>query len=270
MDLKCYTKPDENWRLDIRPAHIFRDWMDKSRDRFAYRCLPLTVANQHGWEILSPLTFDARWDGTDAQSGVEVRPIAGDPQGAPATIFGHGIITFHIQGLFRTEPGWNLWAGGIPNAPKDGIAPLTGIIETDWAPYTFTMNYRFTRPSHWVRFTVGEPICFIFPVQRGVLNQIEPRMVAFDDDPELTEQFDSWRASRTQFRESIEANPPKRPSEYWQKHYYRGRDFKDRPFPEHQNKLHLKQFVPLPVKPQEAQKSDAFVLSNPKPTLDLL
>ena len=71
---------------------------------------------------------------------------AGTPAAlAPLSAFGEGVLTFHINGLFRTPPGWNLWVGGSPNSPKDGIYPLTGVIETDWSPYTFTMNWRFTR-----------------------------------------------------------------------------------------------------------------------------
>ena len=36
---------------------------------------------------------------------------------------------------------------GPINRPKDGIAALPGIIETDWSPYSFTMNWMFTRPG---------------------------------------------------------------------------------------------------------------------------
>ena len=38
--------------LRIRPAPVEREWMDDSDQRFAYRCLPLNIANAHGWEIL--------------------------------------------------------------------------------------------------------------------------------------------------------------------------------------------------------------------------
>src|SRR5438094_1905443 len=57
------------------------------------------------------------------------------------------------------------------NSSKDGIAPLNGIIETDWAHSTFTMNWRFTRACT-VEFAIGEPICLFFPIQRGVLEML--------------------------------------------------------------------------------------------------
>ena len=54
--------------------------------------------------------------------------------------FGSGVLTFHAGYLFRTPPGWAVWARGAPNTVKDGIVPLDGLVETDWLPFTFTMN----------------------------------------------------------------------------------------------------------------------------------
>jgi len=45
--------------MPIVPASSMRDWMDKTHERFAYRCLPLTIANQTGWCVIDPLTFES-------------------------------------------------------------------------------------------------------------------------------------------------------------------------------------------------------------------
>ena len=65
---------------------------------------------------------------------------------------------------------------GPINRPKDGIAALSGIIETDWSPYSFTMNWIFTRPDTPVRFEKGEPYCYIFPVSCGALEGLESNL----------------------------------------------------------------------------------------------
>ena len=57
MELECYP-------LEPRPPEIVagrpqRAWMDHFADRHAYRCLPLTMANTTGWEILCPVGFTA-------------------------------------------------------------------------------------------------------------------------------------------------------------------------------------------------------------------
>ena len=160
------------------------------------------------------------------------------------------MLTFHIQGLFRTEPGWNLWIGGSPNFLKDGIQPLTGVVETDWSPFTFTMNWRFTRPGAWVHFDAGDPICFFFPVQRGVLNEIRPRFAPMQDNPETMAQFTDWSRARTEFHRKAVHQGPAAASEKWQKHYYRGVDVRDNAaITDHQTKLRLAPFAEPEIEP---------------------
>src|SRR5262249_56073117 len=98
--------------------------------------------------------------------------------------FGHRLLTFHVPCLFQTDAGVDLFVTGPLNRPKDAIAPLTGIIETDWAPYTFTMNWLFTR-EHWtVHFQKGEPFCLIFPVARGGLDVVQPQLHRLSEAPD--------------------------------------------------------------------------------------
>jgi len=243
MELTCYLYP--GWKPLIRPAEATRDWMTNSPESFAYRCLPLDIANAHGWEVLSPCAFDAFWTGSTAADGVVIKT-ADDvaPELRPVAIFGQGVLTIHVAGLFRTSPGWNLWVGGSPNYLKDGIQALTGVVETDWAPFTFTMNWRFTRPNTWVHFEAEEPICFFFPVQRGYLEEIKPTFAAMEADPELLKQFNAWSELRNNFHEKVANEPPATPSAKWQKHYYRGTDTQGcKHVDDHQAKLRLAPFV---------------------------
>lgn len=243
MDLICYLH--SAWRPLIRPAAAARDWMTATPESFAYRCLPLDIANAHGWELLNPCRFDARWMGGSATSEVEIQVAPrNEPSVVPVSLFGQGVVTFHVPGLFRTPPGWNLWVGGSPNQPKDGIYPLTGIVETDWAPYTFTMNWRFTRRNHWVRFEEGEPICFFFPIQRGYLDDVTPKLLPLESDAETKRQFEAWSRSRNEFHARMAKETPSAGSEKWQKNYYRGMDIDSRPGSgDHQTRLHLKPFT---------------------------
>ncbi len=209
--------------VDIRPAPIERDWMDASTQRFAYRCLPLNIANTHGWEILCPTTFTAVWSGHPGIDQVRVQTV-GNVEPPALSHFGHGILTFHLPCLFRTERGYDLMVQGPINRPKDGIAPLAGVIETDWAPYSFTMNWMLTRPGVQVSFAQGEPFCHIFPVKRGELEAIEPELRLLSEEPELKRQFDSWTQSRLQFNADLKRPDSEASAERWQKHYYHGRD----------------------------------------------
>jgi hypothetical protein len=227
--------------MDIRPAPVEREWMDATGQRFAYRCLPLNIANAHGWEILCPSGFAAVWDGGSEIDAVTVD----DPSGAPMAIshFGHGTLTFHIPCLFRTEPGFDLMAQGPINRPKDGIAPLSGVIEIDWAPYTFTMNWIFTRPHREVRFERGEPFCHIFPIKRGQLAAVEPELRSLSTEPELERQFKAWNESRSHFNAELQRPGSDAQAERWQKLYYRGLDSDGKtPIEDHVTRLRLRPF----------------------------
>ncbi len=38
-------------------------WMDRTHNRFAYRCTPLTMANTTGWELPCPHDISLPWTG---------------------------------------------------------------------------------------------------------------------------------------------------------------------------------------------------------------
>src|SRR6202030_1999860 len=69
---------EEDDYAPIRPAPRERRWMELAGDKFPYRCLPLVVANQYGWEILSTHHVRASWDGTSKPSGVHIENLYGD------------------------------------------------------------------------------------------------------------------------------------------------------------------------------------------------
>jgi Family of unknown function (DUF6065)/Cupin-like domain len=242
MELTAYLHP--GWAPLIRAAPATRAWMSATPESFAYRCLPLNIANAHGWEMLSPCGFEAAWDGGSGTPAVTIQLDPGaDAQRGPVSLFGQGVITFHVEAIFRTPPGWDLWVGGPPNGMKDAIAPLTGIIETDWSPFTFTMNWRFTRPGQPVRFEAMEPFCFLFPVQRGSVEAFEPAFAPLEADPATAARFRAWSEARDEFHARMQREPPKTPADRWQKHYYRGVDVGGESLvPDHRSKLRLKAF----------------------------
>jgi len=242
MDLICYLHA--SWAPYVRPAPATRGWMDRSPESFAYRCLPLNIANAHGWEILNPFGITAVWNGGPNPSDVTVTPDTGAAADrVPVALFGQGVLTFHVEGIFRTPPGWNLWVGGSPNRAKDAIAPLGGIIETDWSPFSFTMNWRFTRPDTPIRFEAMEPFCFIFPIERGAIERFAPRFEHLDEDPATRERFLAWSKARDGFHETLRADAPEKTSGHWQKHYYRGTDLSGAALiDDHMTKLRLPAF----------------------------
>jgi hypothetical protein len=229
----------------IRASELDRHWMDATAERFAYRCLPLNMANQHGWEILCPVDVVARWNGGCSTTDIEIRT-TGAEHLAPQSHFGSGILTFQVGALICTEPGYNLWVTGPVNRAKDAIQPLSGLVETDWSPYTFTMNWQFTRAQETVSFTLGEPICHFFPVPRALPENVQLVSTDLAEDPELAARYREWAESRTAFNHALHEADPAAAQGKWQRHYFRGQNPDGSAgSAEHQTKLDLCPFQGL-------------------------
>ncbi|MBS0361375.1 MAG: hypothetical protein JSR98_08340 [Proteobacteria bacterium] len=221
MQLECFpTIADPPEMVPGRPD---RAWMDGFAGRSPYRCLPLTMANTSGWELLCPTGFTAEWNGGQAAADLKVIP---DVTGADLghlvrSHFAYGTLTFHTGYLFRTPPGWAVQVSGPPNGAKHGIQALSGLVETDWLPFPFTMNWLFTAPGR-VRFEKGEPFCFIQVVEDRKLERIEPVIRKLDSEPELKDQYEVWSRLRAEFNEKLDARDPEALKASWQRFYFKG------------------------------------------------
>jgi hypothetical protein len=240
----------------ISPAPINRTWMSEmaeSRIGWPNRCLPMLIANQSGWELRNPCGFTATWMG---QQGIDVM-IAPDRRDAgqllPASHFGNGILTWHLPILFRTPPGYNLLVRGPANYPKDAVSPLEGIVETDWASASFSMNWKFTRKMMPVRFDIDEPIGMIVPQRRTDLEEFAPELRRIESDEELQRKYDFFLNARNKnphVEQEARVAAGEQPD--WQADYTRGRHSDGEPgTPDHQTRRHLRSFVqPQHEKPQ--------------------
>ena len=205
------------------PARPDRAWMDHFTARQPYRCLPLSMANSTGWELTCPFAVDIEWNGgadvedimiTSPENNVHVQSLA-------QSHFRAGIVTFHTGYLFRTPPGWAVTCAGPPNWPKDGIYAYSGLIETDWLPYPFTMNWQMTRPGK-VRFEKGDPFCFINLCEHRRLEDVQPKVKALKANGALNAEYQAWTESRGDFILKLNLGEKAALSQGWQRHYMHG------------------------------------------------
>ena len=182
---------------ELKPARVRRDWMDAFPERHAYRCLPLAIANSFGWEVLSPCDLRIDYDGGYGAEAIKIAaeddyPLVGH---FAMSNFTRGVLTLHTGYIFRTEPGWSLLATGPINEPKSFMSPLTGVIETDWLPYPFTMNWQLMRAGSF-RLKKGEPFCNIVPVMVDPVSDAEIEIVDGREEPGLIEAMNGFAARR--------------------------------------------------------------------------
>lgn len=236
------------WRLPLEPAPRWRAWMNQTNNRMANRCLPLLVANEAGWVILNPIAFRATWTGHAHPRSITIEFLSGREPVAPPvkSEFGYGVITWTLPYLFRTPPGYNLLARGPANWPKDGVCALEGLVETDWAVATFTMNWKLTRPDHPVTFEEGEPFCMVVPQRRGELESFRPRIRDIRTVPKLAASVKEWAHSRRQahVRKFLSGYSRQFAADWdaWERHYFKGTSPDGTDAPEHQTKLRLAGF----------------------------
>jgi hypothetical protein len=259
--------------MAIAPAHVQREWMDATDNRFAYRCLPLSIANQSGWIMRCPLGFTATWNGGKRKEDTAIvlddgRPF--DPR--VKSHFGAGVVTFGLPYFFRTPPGVNLWVKGPSNYFKDGAQALEAVVETDWSVAPFTMNWKCTRPGHPVHFDAAEPICMLVPMQRGLAESLNPRCALIDEDPSLAQSLEAWERSRGAFIEGLERGDASVRARGWERHYLKGTAPDGTSGNAHQTNVKLKPFkalrAPPPAPPPRAGRgreadNDAEPLPEP-------
>ena len=247
--------------MPIVPARPQRDWMAQ-HDGFAARCLPMVVANQAGWWILNSHNLRVAWDGADDQAALMLEWDGEGPWPA-SSHFGFGILTWQIPYLFRTPPGIQLAVRGPANQPKDGAVALEGIVETEWATATFTMNWQLTRKLHPVYFAAGEPICQIVPLRLADVEMLAPALHQMPFG--LGKDHWTWSTSRDEYNARIYSG--ELGSKDWQKHYMRGVSPAGAVATEHRTSLRVQPFAPEPArdrwigfgweKPSMSEQSDA-------------
>ena len=208
--------------MKLEPAPFSRNWMDMTSQRFANRCLPLLMSNQSGWFVKGAGRIRAMWEGKTDTVKVEALPSADGKihHAAALSHFGHGILTFNMPWLIRTPEGWNLHVRGPPNWFKEGIQPCEGIVETDWAAETFTMNWKFTTKDTWVTFQEGDPIALLVPVRRGDLELFRPEIKPIESNAEMLKEYQAWSMSRNKFLAELKRPGSDAQKQGWQKDYF--------------------------------------------------
>lgn len=245
MRFRCYRQREP--APEIVPASHKREWMDQTPNKFAYRCTPMTVANASGWEILLQCSFVAHWNGGPQREDIQIEALEGTDRldNVVGSHFGGGVLTFFTGYLFQTDPGWTISARGAPNWPKDGIIPLEGLIETDWLPFPFAMNWLFTRPGS-VVFEKGEPFCFITPIPPFDIEDLLPEIVSIESNPPLQAELKAWAKSRKEFNDKLFQHDPETLKTGWQRNYFFGRTMLDTAATQfHTNKRRVREPVTL-------------------------
>lgn len=183
--------------FNVVNSPIKRNWMNDTDSSYAYKCVPLNAANQYGWNVLSPIEFTAEWNGGQKRQDIKISVLGSndDDEDLVGSHFGHGILTFYPDFIIRTNKNTSLYIRGVPNLASNGIQPLDAIVETDWLPFTFTFNLRFTRPGK-IKFYRDQPLFNFFPIERNYIQNFEAKVSNIKEHQTLNKEFESYSRAR--------------------------------------------------------------------------
>ena len=234
------NKIDNNSQdFQITPASSKRDWMDV-QGNFPYKCLPLKIGNQLGWNVLCPLDFAATWNGEiNHVNSFKLEFFGENKDQADLYIknktisshFGNGILTFSLPYIFKTPKGIGIFVRGPTNYVKHNITYLDAFIETDWLDFSFTYNIKFQQPNTKVEFKKDEPLFTFYPLELSSIEDIQFTYQDIKKDKKLHENFIKYSQLRNDFNKKINNNESKDPnfikefgSSPWMKDYYNAQD----------------------------------------------
>lgn len=178
----------------VVPLKKNRVWMDKTDDN-AYRCIPLNVANTYGWMVLSPVDFSAEWNGNNDKNDIRVDIDENYDRKLVSSEFGHGILSIVPDFIIKTPPGFSTYVRGVPNQISKNLQPFDAVVETDWLPFTFTFNFKFTAPGK-LSIKKDQPLFTFFPVERGFIESFDTVVSNIKDNKELLKDYKEYNDLR--------------------------------------------------------------------------
>ena len=105
--------------------------------------------------------------------------------------------------------GWSMWAMGPPNHVKDGIQPLVGLVETDWLPFPFTMNWHLHPPRQGA-LRQGRAVLLHHPGPGQAAGELRAGAAAhWSADLTLRGQYEAWRKQRDDFNAPLFKRRPR-------------------------------------------------------------
>lgn len=147
---------------DVNPLTIKREWMDETYDAHAYKCFPVSMANNLGWGISFPEDISFIWDGISDSTPDHVKIIKGEKY--IYTERANATISFNTGLMFETEKDVSLVSMPVPNQFIDGAQAFTTIISSSFYRGELPCAWRITKANSEITIKANTPILAILPI----------------------------------------------------------------------------------------------------------
>jgi hypothetical protein len=179
--IKAYRTNSDS--AEIKTLPVKRNWMDKTWEKHAYHCFPVTLTNTLGWSLSFPEDISFIWDGISDYNPNHVRVISGEKY--VYTGRANGTISFNTGITFKTEENISLLTMPAPNFFIDGASCFTTLISTSFFRFPLPVAWMITSPNKEITIPAGTPICSIIPISLSSINNSEIHLINNSVLPEV-------------------------------------------------------------------------------------
>lgn len=153
---------------NIAPLGVKRKWMDDTKDKHAYHCMPLSMVNQYGWGISFPKDISFIWNGDSESNPSNIEILDGEEY--VYTDRANNLVTFRTGLMFKTPPNLSLFAYPVPNQFIDGVQPLSFLLSTSFLKGDVQPSWKITKANETITIKAGTPIISVMPVDLSAVN----------------------------------------------------------------------------------------------------
>ena len=146
----------------ISPMSIKRDWMDKTPEKHAYRCFPVTQANMIGWNLSWNKDIKFIWNGINDTSQDNVKILTED--NLIYTGRGQSSVSFTTGLTFKTEKNISIFVINPVNYFNLDFEVMSSLISTSWFDNDFPLAIKAKIPNKEIFIKAGDPIATIIPI----------------------------------------------------------------------------------------------------------
>jgi len=188
--------------FDVSQMSIKRDWMDKTSEKHAYRCFPVTQANVIGYNLFCKEDIEFIWDGVNDQSSTHVEIF--NPTNAYSGR-GQSSISLETGLVFRTEKNISIFTINPVNYFNDDFETMSSLISTSFYDNPIPLAIKAKVPNKRVVIKAGTPIATLIPISLTELNNTEITIVDYkDEDRKRIESNISYGAAAQELNSSGE------------------------------------------------------------------
>lgn len=153
----------------IQQMSVQRDWMDRTFDRHAYHCFPMSLANSLGWSISFNEDISFIWDGVESSESGHTKIIKGGSYVSSRRE--NATVSFDTGIIFSPEKNISLLTIPPSNVFIDGVQTITTLISTSALVGEFPVAMMITRPNTEILIPANTPVCTIIPISLKDMNE---------------------------------------------------------------------------------------------------